>query len=204
MKSSRIICRSIFASISCPAKAPRPPSKLGVQQHWLVLICNLIFAVSVPALHAQQFQGDVPRPGAGSNWEQVKALPVSAKVHISTDRGGTTCRLFKVTNDTLTCARGANAAGTVFQRPEIRHIKLAHYGRSTLVGAAIGGGTGATVGAIGGRTKPCPSSQGFCLNGIGIGTGGVAAISGVAGGLLGSVVGGVFDITRGNSIYIRP
>ena len=129
---------------------------------------------------------------------------VNTKLHVATDHGGKTCRVFSVAEDTLTCAKGNNAAGIIMQRAEIRHITLAHYGRSTLVGAAIGGGVGATAGAIGGRTEPCPAGQGFCLNGLGIGAGGVAAIFGVAGGILGSAVGGLSDMTRGSSVYTRP
>jgi hypothetical protein len=90
------------------------------------------------------------------------------------------------------------------QRTEIKRIKLTHYGRSTLVGAGIGGGIGAVAGAIGGRSKPCPTGQTFCLNGLGIGAGGVAAIFGVAGAVAGSVVGGTTDLARGSSIYTRP
>jgi hypothetical protein len=141
---------------------------------------------------------------AGSNWGHVKALPPLTKVHITTDHGGKTCRIFAVSDDSLTCAKRSNNAGAELQRAEIKHIKLAHAVRSTLVGGAIGFGVGATAGAIGGRTKPCPTGQAFCLSGLGIGGGDVAAIGGIAGGLLGSIVGGTTDFARGSSIYTRP
>ena len=70
-----------------------------------------------------------------------------------------------------------------------------------LVSAAL---VGAIIGGIEGRTKPCPAGQTFCLNGIGIGAGGVAAIFGVGGALVGSVAGGATDMTRGSLIYTRP
>ena len=131
----------------------------------------LIFGLTSLAAvgHAQQTPPATP-PIAGGNWARVQALPAKAKVHITTDHGGHTCRIFAVSDDALTCAKGmsSNAAGTAYQRAEIQHIKLAHYVRSTLVGAGVGGGIGAISGGIAGRTKPCPTGQGFCLNGIGI------------------------------------
>jgi hypothetical protein len=155
-------------------------------------------------LRAQQTATPAMQPPSGSNWAHVKALPANTKVHIATDHGGKTCRIFAVSEETLTCAKGEQA-GLVLQRAEIKHIKLTHHGRSALVGAAIGGGIGATAGAASGGSKPCtPSPQSFCLGNIGIGAGGVAAIFGVAGGVVGGAVGGATDMTRGSSIYVRP
>jgi hypothetical protein len=164
----------------------------------------LVLLASCSALYAQQTPPAATQPTAGGNWERVKKLPALTKVHLTTEHGGKTCRIFAVTDDTLTCAKGGNSAGAVLQRTEIKRIKLTHYGRSTLVGAGIGGGIGAVAGAIGGRSKPCPTGQTFCLNGLGIGAGGVAAIFGVAGAVAGSVVGGTTDLARGSSIYTRP
>jgi hypothetical protein len=178
---------------------PRYPAKLGLIRRLTVFL--LLLALS-PFLQAQQAAGSLIRPPAGGNWDRVKALPANTNLHISTDRGGKTCRIFAVTDDTLTCARNGKA-GAVLQLAEIKRIKLTHYGRSTLVGAGIGGAIGATAGAIGGRTKPCPAGQSFCLNGVIIGPGGLAAIFGVGGGILGGVFGGVTDMTRGSSIYVR-
>jgi Trk-type K+ transport system membrane component len=157
-------------------------------------IAGLVFVLS-STLQAQ--------PQAGSNWDHVKALPPQTNLHITTDHGGRTCRIFAVTDDTLTCAHGSSA-GAVLQRAEISHIKLTHYGRSTLISAALGGGVGAAAGAVAGRRTPCANPQSFCLNGIGIGSGGVAAIFGLAGALVAGAAGGATDVTRGSSIYIRP
>ena len=164
----------------------------------------LALVLFASALHAQQTPPSTTQAIAGSNWERVKALPADTGVHVTTDHGGKTCHIFAVTDDTLTCAKGSNAAGAVLQRTEIKHIKLTHYVRSALVGAGIGGGIGATVGAIAGRTKPCPAGGGFCLNGIGLGPGTVALVFGVGSAVLGSVAGGATDLARGSSIYTRP
>jgi len=160
----------------------------------------ILFALSC-MLRAQQVPS-ATQPPAGSNWEHVKALPANTKVHITTDHGGKTCRIFAVTDDTLTCAKGGNTAGVELQRVEIRHIKLAHTLRSTLVGAGIGGGIGAAAGGVAGRGNGCQSAQSFCLNIVSGAD--VAAIGGVAGAVLGSVVGGTTDFARGSSIYTRP
>jgi hypothetical protein len=162
-----------------------------------------VFLAFSTAAQCQQASPDITPPKAGSNWGSVKALPATTKVHITMNHGGRTCRIFAVTDDTLTCAKG-NGAGPVLQRAEIKHIKLAHYVRSTLVGAGIGGGAGAIAGGIGGRTKPCPPGNGFCLNGIGLGAGAVALVFGVVGAAVVGVVGGVTDMARGSSIYTRP
>lgn len=155
--------------------------------------------------HAMRGQATISAApsSAGKAWQRVEALPARTKIHITTDHGGKTCRVFSVTDDALTCAKGSSG-GQEFSRSEIKHIRLAHYGRSALVGAGVGAGVGALSGAIAGREKPCPAGQNFCLNGIGIGAGGVAAIFGVAGALLGGTVGAGTDLARGSSIYIRP
>lgn len=168
------------------------------------LTVSLVLAAFSLGLHGQQPSSSTAQPKAGSSWQNVRALPANTKVHITTEHGGKTCRIFLVSDDTLTCAKGSNRPGDVLQRADIKHIKLTHYVRSALIGAGAGAGIGATAGAIAGRTKPCPAGQGLCLNGLGVGAGGVAAIFGVGGAVIGSVVGGVTDMARGSSIYTRP
>ena len=170
-----------------------------MQQRRQFLAFGLVLWCFTAASGAQQALAPAAQPRAGSSWQRVEALPARTRLHISADHGGTTCRLFSVTEDALTCEAGQGKAGKVIQRPEIQHIKLTHYGRSTLVGAGIGGGVGALSGAIAGRTKPC---TGFCFDILGPGA--VAAIFGVGGAVLGSVAGGTTDMARGSSIYVRP
>jgi hypothetical protein len=161
-----------------------------------------VFLTAYVAAAQQPASSTAAQPPAGSNWHRVEVLPAKTKVHITTDHGGHTCRIFAVSEESLTCD---STTGRVIPRIEIQHIKLVHTGRSALVGAAIGGGIGATAGAIGGRAQPCPTNtQAFCLNGIGIGAGGVAAIFGIGGAAVGAPVGALTDFTRGSSIYVRP
>jgi hypothetical protein len=173
-----------------------------------VVACFRIVATGLLML-SSVMQGQQAAPVAspvttGHNWANVKALPPNIKVHITTDHGGKTCRIFSVSDDLLTCSKGNHTAGDAVQRTQIQRIKLTHYIRSTLIGAGIGGGIGAIAGAIAGKTKPCPPMQTFCLNGLGIGAGGVATIFGVGAGVVGGVAGGPTDFARGSSIYTRP
>ncbi len=164
------------------------------------LVLSSLLALNGASAGAQDASTPATAPKAGGNWQRVEALPARTHVHISTDHGGTTCRLYAVSDDTLTCEAGSGKAGKVIQRPEIRHIKLTHYGRSTLVGAGVGGGIGALSGAIAGRNQPC--NTGFCFNILGPGA--VAAVVGVGGAAIGSIVGGTSDMARGSAIYVRP
>jgi hypothetical protein len=162
-------------------------------------IVVLLFAVCLSSARGQQAAPSEAKPIAGGNWANVKALPTGTKVHVTMDHGGKACRVFAVTEDALTCSSG-KASSAVLQRTEIQHIKLAHYGRSTLVGAGIGGGVGALIGAIGGRNQ-C-SAKSFCLNFISAGQ--LAAILAVPGVVLGGGVGFGTDFARGGAIYTRP
>jgi hypothetical protein len=163
----------------------------------------LLSYLPLTSFTAEAQQTSAPQPPAGSNWSRVEALPPHTGLHLTTDHGGHSCRVFAVNDDTLTCEGSGRTAGRVFQRAEIRHIKLTHYVRSTLVGAGVGAGIGAISGGIAGRSH-CTASGGFNFCGIGIGAGGVAAIFGVGAGVLGAAIGGPTDFARGSSIYVRP
>ena len=119
-------------------------------------ICAMLLCTGT-GLCAQQ---PTPSP-ASSNWAVVQALAPKTKVHITTDHGGHTCRIFAVTADALTCD---SDKGRVIQRAEIQHIKLTHYGRATLVGTVLGGGIGAIAGGISGRTPATRVQTGKITN----------------------------------------
>lgn len=139
------------------------------------------------------------QPTAGSSWKQVEALPDGTKIHITTDHGGRTCLVFAVSDDALTCRDHAGNAGRVIPRAEIRHIKLTQYLRSTLVGAAIGGGTGAASGVVIAHKDSCRSGA-LCIPFTSL----LAVVVGTLGAAAGAGVGYGTDFTRGSTIYTRP
>jgi len=164
-----------------------------------VLLLSLSTLVCLPA-YTQGAAAPASTPLAGSNWARVQALPPHTGVHLTTDHGGHTCHVYTVTDDSLTCEAGGRKAGRVFQRGEIRHIKLTHYVRSTLAGAGLGFGLGAIAGGITGEKESCKSKPCFDI----VGPGAVAVVFGVGSMLVGAAIGGPTDFARGSSIYVRP
>ena len=90
-------------------------------------------AISVVAITTSA----LPQAPAGSNWDHLKALPADTRLHVSADKGGSTCRLVSVDDATLVCG------SHIFPRAEVKSVKLTRYGASYGVGAAVGAGAGA-------------------------------------------------------------
>ena len=155
----------------------------------LLLAADLLVCAS-----AAQAQANALAPKSGedlSSWKRVQALPVRTKVHITKDHGGTTCRIFAVSEDTLTCASyPGNSAGKLIQRSEVKRIKLTREGISTAAGAGSGLGAGALIGVA--------ETRNAILRGVAVGL--FAAIGAASGAL----IGGTTDFTRGPTIYVRP
>jgi hypothetical protein len=82
----------------------------------------------------------------GRSWERVQALPSGSNIQVKAAGGGG-CKVKSVEAELLTCVSGDGAKTMVFQRADIRAIKIHHRGRSTAVGAGIGAGIGAITGA---------------------------------------------------------
>jgi hypothetical protein len=113
-----------------------------------------IFAAALATsgvLHAQisptAFQS---APPAGSNWQNVIALPIGTAIHVQARTHPTLCTLKSVDADTLICIRdtGVGAKDLTFQRSDIKTIQIARRGRSGLLGGSIGAGAGALAGGI--------------------------------------------------------
>jgi hypothetical protein len=158
-----------------------------------LLTLMLAPALSVPAQQSTQPSAPAPPP-AGSNWQHVQALPIGASIDIKATKSHLKCKLKSVDADSLTCAQGKEI---VLQRTDILTIKIPHRGRSSLIGAAIGGGTGAVIGFAAGTNN----NGGFF--GPNFLRGAITAIFGVGGGLIGGVTGAVTDFTR-STIYKAP
>jgi hypothetical protein len=113
----------------------------------LLVLPLLAFAIPAPS---QQTAQQTAQPPAGSNWQHVQALPIGTSIHVNAQKRHAVCTLKAIDADTLTCDRdtGVGTKELVFQRPEIKTIKLTRRGRSALLGGAIGAGAGALAGGI--------------------------------------------------------
>lgn len=115
-------------------------------------------------------------------------------VHVNTAKRHTICSLLTVDDAGLTCSHdtGVGHKELRFDRGEIRSIKLAHRGRSAVLGAAIVGGAGAVAGGIQGA-----GSNYFAVKGA------FAMIYGFSGMLAGAPIGYLTDFSA-STVYRAP
>jgi hypothetical protein len=106
----------------------------------------LILSIALaPALSTAQqpAQPPTPVPPAGADWQHVQALSFATPVHLSLRTANIRCDVTSVDTEALHCGHGKTAT---FQRAEIKSIKLVRRTRSTLLGMAIGAGSGIAIG----------------------------------------------------------
>src|SRR5579859_7159230 len=99
------------------------------------LILALVFA---PALSAIAAPLSAPPP-AGSNWQHVQVLPVGTAINVKARSGHASCNVKSVDANSLTCT---GKKDMVYRRTDVLSIGISHRGRSTGIGAAVGGGVG--------------------------------------------------------------
>jgi len=136
----------------------------------------------LPALHAMAQQP------AGSDWQHVMALPAGTRIVVKAKTRHLTCNLKAVDVATLTCGPSGvlgDPKDVVLPQAEIRLIKIKRRGRSALIGAGIGAGTGAIIGFAAttnsGNWLFGPNFlRGPATAGMAIGVGGIGAIIGAA------------------------
>ena len=157
------------------------------------LFLSLTLATAISAA-AQQPAAPAAQPPAGSNWQHVQALPLGASINVKARTSHASCTLKSIDAETLTCTHGKDI---VFERSEIQVIKIPRRGRSTLIGAGVGGGAL----AIAGFAATTDHSNGFFGNNFLRGP--ATVLSGLAGGLVGGVIGGVTDFSR-STVYKAP
>ena len=136
-------------------------------------------------------------PSGDAGWARVRQLHAGTHVHVAGDRLSKTCTLDLVDEATLRCSKGSSQYS--FLRAEVKSVKLTRYGRSTLVGMAIGLGAGAGIGAIVGHAQEKPND--FFP---GLSTEASAAVGGAVGAVAGAAIGGPTDFLRGPTVYRRP
>jgi hypothetical protein len=149
----------------------------------LLALFLLASAIAAPA--------QTPMPPAGSNWQHVQALPLGTSIHVDAKKSHALCDLKTIDADTLTCERdtGVGTKEIIFQRPEIKNIKLARRGRSAVLGGLIGAGTGGLIGGLAGI-----HSNYFAVHGA------WALIGAFAGGFAGAPTGYLTDFSA-STIY---
>ena len=136
----------------------------------------------------------VPQPPAGSNWQHVQALPIGTSIQVKANARPIVCTLTAVDADSLACDHDYRfeVHKLVFQRAEIRTIKLTRRGRSALLAASIGAGAGAVAGGIQGI-----HSNYFAVHGA------FAMIYAFAGAFAGAPIGYFTDFSA-STIYRAP
>jgi hypothetical protein len=168
--------------------------------HRFLFALTMLWALPAPA---QQTVVATVQQAAGSNWQRVQALPAGTSIQVKARKSHANCKLKSVDDDSLTCTQKKDL---VFERTDILAIKVPHRGRSTLVGLAAGGATGALIGVAAGTSGCTPGPPGnifgnLCLNIVSRGD--LAAIGGVSLGAVGAIIGGLTDFTR-STVYKAP
>lgn len=130
----------------------------------------------------------------GSDWRHVEALPIGSYIHVYGNTKKSLCTLTAVDDNSLQCSRdtGVGTKPVAFQRSEIREIKLAHRGRSGLIGAGSLAGAGALAGLY-----QDSSSQYFAVKGA------WSMIYGFTGLFAGAPIGYLSDFSA-STIYRAP
>ncbi len=160
-------------------------------------IRTILFAIlMLPAsvlLTANAQSATAPTP-AGSNWQHVQALPIGTNIQVTASKRPIVCTLTAVAADSLACDHNYRfeVHKLVFQRAEIRTVKLTRRGRSAVLAAAIGAGAGATAGGIQGI-----HSNYFAVHGA------FAMIYAFAGAFAGAPIGYFTDFSA-STIYRAP
>ncbi len=154
-------------------------------------LLTALLAFTTLAAAAQQPALTPTTSPAGSNWQHVQALPFGTKIYVTTQVrvSALECTLTAVDADSLACTHGRS---TVFQRSEIKAVKLPHRGRSTAILGGVGAGLGIAV------VKGVASAWGF-RNAKGPVYAGGAGIGAVLFGPLGYLS----DVSR-STVYTAP
>jgi hypothetical protein len=143
-----------------------------------------------------------------ASWENLNTLRADEKIQVIEVNSKKVSGTFLNVSDAAISLQEKAGPRTI-QRQDVVSVKLRkhqHRLRNTLLGAAIGFGAGAGIGAATYRTaQPCPPTTGFgvCLNGLGDSRGLHAAFGAVIGLAGGTVVGTVWP-SRKTIYLVKP
>jgi hypothetical protein len=152
---------------------------------------DAVLSLAMMAALSAMAQHPATATPAGSNWQHVQVLPEGTSIRVKATNRSAACKLKSVDADSLTCASGTDKE-IVFQRGEVKSIKIHHRGRSAAVGGAIGIGAGLGTGYGVGKAE-----------GAGDWSGTIAAGTGIGFGLLGALIGVATEFTH-STVYKGP
>ena len=155
----------------------------------------LVIALLLSPAFALAQTSAAPPHSEESSWLQVQDLQPGKSIQVKTRMGSFKCKLVTVDADSLVCTRRGKDA--TFRRASIQSIRLTHWGRSTLLGAAIGG----AVGAIFGFSTASDSRNSFF--GPDFQRAEVTGVASAIGGAAGAVIGSETDFTH-STVYKAP
>jgi hypothetical protein len=125
-----------------------------------------------------------------SSWANLSTLYVGQKIQIVDGNSKKHSGTFVTFSETAISYQETAGEQTI-PKQDVRRVKLMqnkHRLRNTLIGACVGFGAGAAIGAASYKQQSCPSTDSFCLSGIG-GRGIPTAIGAVVGFAAGTIVG---------------
>jgi len=157
---------------------------------------RIVASCVIAGMLALPMDGLAQSTSTTNNWAAVTTVPSGQKLIVELKTGKKIKGKFGSASETaVTLARGKNAED--IKRSDIRKVYSENgvsATKSTVIGTAIGGGTGAVLGAAIGGCDP----NAFCT----IGRGGSAALLGVLGAGIGAITGFVVGKVRQKKVVI--
>jgi hypothetical protein len=177
-----------FEKLPSGSSHPSPQPRPSTARLLLAALAGIVYLLTACACPAQSI--------AGSNWQNVRVLPLGITLDVKTRSQHLSCKLNSVTDDTLSCDRGAGGIA-VLQRTDVAWVKVRHRGRSALIGAAIGGG-GLGIAAFAATT-----SKGNGFFGSNLVRGPATAVGLLGGGIIGAGIGALTGFSK-STVYKAP
>jgi len=151
-------------------------------------------AVLAKCLFALAAFASAQEPKPHSAWQAVISLPAGTRVDVKARSQHVHCTLTAANENSLTCTRGKGGEQVIIARNEILSVKLGHRGRSTLIGAGVGGG------ALAISAFAATSSRGDTFFGPNFLRGEATALGALAGGVIGGGIGALTDFSK-STVY---
>ncbi len=169
------------------SKSPSRRSKLLVA----------VFAILAKCLFALAAFASAQEPKPHASWQAVLNLPPGLKVNVKARSQHIHCYFISANEAALTCSQAKAGAPIVIDRGNILTIKVAHRGRSALIGAGVCGG-GLAIAAF-----AATSNLGETFFGPNFLRGEATGLGALAGGVIGGGIGALTDFSKSTIYSIR-